>query len=117
MRSLVEVLPEDPVTPTTVSPRGASRSTTVRASSAERGEHGGAGPVGVPGERDGADVGVGHAAARRPRARRPAGGEHPDGAPRDRVRGEVVPVDALAGQGDEQAAGLDLAGVELDGAR
>ena len=83
MRSLVVVLPDEPVRPTTVS--SGSRSTTARASR----------PIAAQRVVDDAP------SARRSTARVPSTATAPAATA---VGGEVVPVDLLAGERDEQAA-------------
>ena len=86
VRSLVEVLPDDPVIPATVRPCSpVSRPATARASSAERGRH--------VRDDDGRD-----AAVQRP------GGQHRHRAVADRGAGEVVAVGVLPGDRGEQPA-------------
>ena len=82
IRSLVVVLPDEPVMPTTV--RSGSRSSTARASR----------PIAV---RQVGDHDRRHAGDR-------AAAEHRDRAGGDGRGGEVVAVDLLAGERDEQAA-------------
>ena len=111
----MEVLPELPVTPTTVRP-GQPAARTCAGQPAERGEHRGA-----------RAVAVGRGQVRCRRASRPTGGtitagrvdrSRPASTPAapggDRGRGEVVPVDPLARQRQEQPARADRARVELD---
>ncbi len=89
MRSLVLVLPAEPVRATTVAP---SRRTTWRARAPRAACTSSTTIAGTP---------TGRAPAR-------------PGARLDHRRGEVVPVGALADEGDEEAAGLHLTGVPDD---
>ena len=93
-RSFVEVLPDEPVTPTTVT--SGSRRSTAAASAARA-------------AKPSRDLDAGPSTGRVTRlATAPAavgGGD------------VVVAVDALAGQGEEQPARRDLARVELDACR